>query len=173
MLPLPISESYWVAPNRFLAGEYPSGYNLATMRQRIDAFLKSGVNAFFDLTQPRELAPYEAILKEQARIYEVNATYQRFAIRDHDVPSRETMTTILDALDAALNEGRNIYVHCFGGVGRTGSIVACHLIRRGKTPAQALAQVEAWFKTMPKHIYFRSSPETDVQIQFVRNWREI
>lgn len=173
MLPLPISESYWVEPNRFLAGEYPGGYyGPAAARRRVGMFLESGINAFFDLTYPNELVPYEPILKEEARIYKINAIYQRFPIRDHDVPSRETMITILDALDVALDEGRNVYVHCFGGVGRTGITVGCHLIRRGKTPEQALVQVGEWFRSIPKHVYFPTSPETKTQIQFVRDWRE-
>jgi protein-tyrosine phosphatase len=83
------------------------------------------------------------------------------------------MTALLDAIDDALEAGRNIYVHCWGGIGRTGTTVGCYLVRRGWANDAALAQVGEWFRTMPKHVFFPSSPETDVQIHFVRNWREI
>lgn len=169
----PIPESYWVDPKRFLAGEYPGGFeNAKSMRRRIDAFLEAGIDTFFDLTQPNELISYETILGEQARMHEIEPAYHRFAIRDRHIPSREAMITLLDAIDDALSAGRNIYVHCWGGVGRTGTTVGCYLVRRGMANDKALARVGTWFKTMPKHIFFPTSPETEVQIQFVRDWRE-
>ncbi|MBE0669742.1 MAG: hypothetical protein IH588_04065, partial [Anaerolineales bacterium] len=96
MTKLPIPESYWVEENRFLAGEFPGSYNAETTRRRMDAFLEAGITTFIDLTQSHELAAYESILKEQARMYDMDAVHHRFAIRDHGVPSRETMASILN-----------------------------------------------------------------------------
>ncbi len=170
MTKLPIIESYWVEENRFLAGEYPGGYEPETTRRRMDAFLEAGVNTFIDLTQAHELIPYEDILKERAKIYEVNASYQRFAIRDYSAPSTETMMSILDAIDEAINNGGCVYVHCWGGVGRTGMAVGCHLVRHGSTNEQALAQVNQLYKTRPNNPHFSHSPENNEQIEFVLNW---
>lgn len=172
MTKLPIPESYWVEENRFLAGEFPGSYNPETTRRRMDAFLEAGVNTFIDLTQSHELVPYEPILKEQARIYDIDAIHHRFAIRDHGVPSRETMTTILNTIDDAIQNGRGVYTHCWGGVGRTGIVVGCYLIRHGLTPLQALERVDTLFKTRPQN-YYTTSPETREQFEFVRSWREI
>jgi atypical dual specificity phosphatase len=33
--------------------------------------------------------------------------------------------------------------HCLGGVGRTGTMVACYLVVRGATPREAIAEVRA------------------------------
>ena len=169
---LPILESYWVKENRFLAGEHPGTYDPETTRHRLAAFLETGINTFIDLTQPHELTPYEAIMKEQAHIYDVDAVYRRFGIRDHNVPSRETMAAILDTIDNALDAGRNIYVHCWGGVGRTGIVVGCHLVRHGKPNDQAIAQVNKLYNTRPHNPYYPHSPESNEQIEFVLNWRE-
>lgn len=100
---LPIIESYWVEENRFLAGEYPGSYDPETTRQRMDMFLEAGINTFIDLTQPHELVPYESMLIEQAQIYHINASYQRFAIRDHRIPSTEIMMSILNTSMTPLN----------------------------------------------------------------------
>ena len=170
---LPIVECYWVQAGRFLAGEYPGGFNANSARHRIEAFLKAGINTFIDLTQPHELSSYETTLKEQADMIGVDAAYHRFAIRDHSIPSRETMTHILDTIDNALQLGGNVYVHCWGGIGRTGTVVGCHLIRHGQANELALAQVNQWFQTRPHKPYYPNSPETLEQVQFVRNWREI
>jgi len=170
MTKLPITESYWVEENHFLAGEYPGAYNSDSTRRRLDAFLEAGVNAFIDLTFPHELAPYENILKEQAKFYKVNVSYYRFPVFDHAVPSATTMTFILDTMDEIINDGGCVYVHCWGGVGRTGTVVGCYLVRHGNTNQQALAQVNRLFKTRPVNSYFSHSPETQEQIDFVLNW---
>ena len=146
MTKLPIIESYWVEENRFLAGEYPGSRDPETTRRRMDAFLEAGVTAFIDLTEPHELVPYESILKEQAKIYGVNASYHRFPIRDYSVPSSETMTAILNTIDKAINDGSCVYVHCWGGVGRTGMVVGCYLVRHGMPNEQALAQVNQLYQ---------------------------
>jgi hypothetical protein len=173
MTKLPIVESYWVQEDRFLAGEYPGNYNPEITRRRMDSFLEAGINTFIDFTQPNEHVPYETILKEQAHAYEVDAQYQRFAIDDHDVSSQKTMMTILDTIDEALDNNRNVYVHCWGGIGRTGLAVGCHLVRHGMNNAQALERVNKLYKTRPDNPYYPRSPETERQINFVLNWREI
>lgn len=173
MTPLPIPESYWVKPDQFLAGEYPGSYDAATMERRIAAFLRAGIHTFIDLTQPHELIHYESTLKEQARINELDVSYTRISIRDRDIPSPETMKTILDTIDNALNAGRKVYVHCWGGVGRTGTTVGCYLVRHGMSGEGALDQITQWWQDMPKRIFHPRSPETDKQVEFILNWREI
>lgn len=168
----PIPESYWVEPGRLLAGEYPGSHDPELMRRRLDAFLETGINTFIDLTQPHEHVPYEAVLKEQARIYRVHATYHRFGIPDRRVPARETMSAILDATDRALSSGGRVYLHCWGGVGRTGMAVGCYLVRHGLEPREALARVNELFRTRPPNPYFHTSPETLEQMEFILNWRE-
>jgi protein-tyrosine phosphatase len=170
MSKLPIIESYWVEENRFLAGEFPGGYDQESTRIRMNAFLEAGVNTFIDLTQPHELFPYDSILKEQAKIYKANASYYRFPIRDHSIPSSITMTAILNTIDQTVKDGACAFVHCWGGVGRTGMVVGCYLVRHGHTNEQALAQVNQLFKTRPPNPYFSTSPETKEQIEFVLNW---
>ena len=170
MTKIPIIESYWVEENRFLAGEYPGGYDPETTRRRMDAFLEAGVYTFIDLTRPNELFPYENILKEQGKIYGVNPAYHHFPIRDHGTPSAETMTAILDTIDEAIDNGSCVYAHCWGGVGRTGIVVGCYLVRHGHTNEQALARVNQLYLTRPKNPYLVSSPETHEQIEYVRNW---
>jgi len=172
MTKLPIIESYWVKENRFLAGEYPGSHDPEITRRRMDAFLEAGVNSFIDLTQSHELVPYEDILKEQAEIYGVNASYQRFSIRDYGIPAADTMISILNSVDETIHRGGCVYVHCWGGVGRTGLVVGCYLVRHGQTNAQSLTQVDKLFKTRPNAFHHFRSPESDEQVDFILNWWE-
>lgn len=172
MTKLPIPESYWVEENRFLAGEYPASRDPEIARRRIEAFLEAGIRTFIDLTQPHELVPYEPILKEQSRIHDLDLAYHRFPIRDHGIPASQHMTDILNVIDASLEDGNPVYVHCWGGVGRTGITVACYFIRRGFSAHDALSRVASLYQTRPQTYFFLTSPETPEQFEFVRNWWE-
>jgi len=168
----PISESYWVEPGRLLAGEYPGRYTTESTRQRIDALLEAGFDAFIDLTKPNETIPYFRILLEESKYYGVEVIHHSFPIGDFGLPTPETMMSILDTIDAALQNGRKIYLHCWGGIGRTGTTVGCYLVRRGKSGEEALRQLAEWWQTVPKSQVHQRSPETQEQVQFIRNWAQ-
>jgi protein-tyrosine phosphatase len=170
-IPRPIPETYWVVPGQLLAGEYPGSWEHERTRPRLNAFLEAGFNSFIDLTAEGELLPYAPVLAEQANHYGLSATHQRFSIGDFGIPTVGHMQAILDTLDRSLNEGRKIYVHCWGGVGRTGTIIGCFLVRHGKTGDEALAQLAAWWQHVPKRTLHPRSPETDEQVKFIRNWK--
>lgn len=171
-IPRPIPESYWVLPDQFLAGEYPGHWMPEQARQRIDDFLQAGFDTFIDLTRPNELEPYENILKQQALVFQVDALYQRFPIGDFGLPSIDQMQKTLDVIDSAIAAQRKIFVHCWGGIGRTGTTVGCYLVRHGLSGAQALDQLAEWWRDVPKSARFPHSPETKAQMRFILNWQE-
>jgi len=168
----PIRESYWVEPGRFLAGEYPSAAYEARSRERLGVLLESGINTFYDLTLLNELPLYLPILREEASERGIKIQHIRFPVLDHNIPPRGLMTAILDSIDSALARGRNVYIHCWGGIGRTGTVVGCYLVRRGLTGEQALEKLAEWWKYVPKSAYFPHSPETSQQKAYVLNWWE-
>jgi predicted protein tyrosine phosphatase len=166
----PLPESYWVEPGRFLAGEYPGRFDEEQTRRQIDALLEAGIDIFIDLTQPNEVLPYKRTLSEEANLYNIEVTCHRFAIGDFGLPTPAQMKSILDTIDEHLQAGRNIYLHCWGGIGRTGTAVGCYLVRRGRSAQEALDQLAEWWKTVPKSHIHPSSPETQAQVDFIRQW---
>jgi predicted protein tyrosine phosphatase len=166
----PIPESYWVEPDRLLAGEYPAQLNVDFTRHRLDKLIEAGFDTFIDLTRPNETIPYVYILQEEARLYEVEVEHHRFPIGDFGLPTPEQMNLILDMIDVSLQTGRKIYLHCWGGIGRTGTTVGCYLVRRGSTGEEALRQLAEWWRTVPKSQIHPHSPETHAQAEFIRNW---
>jgi len=169
--PRPIPESYWVVPDRFLAGEYPGSWDQERTKQRMDLFLEAGFDTFIDLTAEGELPPYSPILSERAAYYNLPVTHQRFSIGDFGIPSVDQMKKTLDTLDAALRDSRKVFVHCWGGVGRTGTTVGCYLVRHGNTGEEALAQLSNWWQHVPKRNLHPRSPETDEQVKFILGWK--
>lgn len=166
----PIPESYWVVSGQLLAGEYPALYNEEATRKRIDALIESGFDTFIDLTNPNETLPYLRILLEQASAYEAEVTHRRYPIGDFGLPTTQQMNSILNTIDEGLQAGHKIYLHCWGGIGRTGTTVGCYLVRHGMSGAEALDQLSAWWKGVPKSRYHLHSPETAEQMNFIRNW---
>ena len=168
----PIAESYWVETGRLLAGEYPGKFEEELTRKRVDALLEAGFDTFIDLTKSNEVVPYATILLEEADLHQMEVTHRRFPIRDFGLPTPNVMNAILDQIEASLEAGRQIYLHCWGGIGRTGMTVGCYLVRQGKTAEEALDQLSAWWRTVPKSQYHPHSPETREQVDFIRTWAE-
>ena len=169
----PLPNAYWAVERTLLAGEYPGDVDPERARSRIASLLDAGVRQFIDLTHPHELAPYETILAEEADRRGVEVRYRRLPIVDMDVPTLERMGEIIAALEEAERAGRPAYVHCWGGVGRTGTTMACWFVHRGATPEQALESVAALFATMSeekRRRHVNGSPETAAQRAFVTSW---
>jgi protein-tyrosine phosphatase len=124
----PNANTYWVVPHKSLAGEYPGDEDQFKAHEKINRFLKADVRHFVDLTEFGEygLVPYEAILLQESQAANITATYQRFPIPDISVPrDAEFLAEILLTIDRQIRQGGAVYVHCRGGVGRTGVVVAC------------------------------------------------
>lgn len=170
---LPIPESYWVLPGRFLAGEYPGGFNRERVRQRMKALLEAKLDTFINLTGPDELPPYLPILLEEAKAHHRQVEAINLPIRDFGLPTHEEMVIILNHIDTTLKKGSNVYLHCWGGIGRTGTTVGCYLVRHGMTGEQALTQLAKWWETDPRRTWYPRTPETDEQFKFVREWHEL
>ena len=168
--PRPIAESYWVETGRLLAGEYPGRFDQELTRKRLDALIEAGLDTFIDLTQPNEIVPYTNVLFEEAQVYDMQAVYHRFPIGDFGLPTPNVMNAILDQMEESLEAGRRIYLHCWGGIGRTGTTVGCYLVRQGKAADEALHQLSMWWRTVPKSQYHPHSPETREQVDFIRTW---
>lgn len=173
---LPHPNTYAVPGSRVLAGEYPFAKEDAQGREKLRRFLDAGITYFVDLTTPEDrLTPYKYALHEYAGRYG-SPVYTNLPIPDNGVPAHEHMNRILDVIDRAVEGGHTVYVHCWGGVGRTGTVVGCHLVRRGMSGDQALDTVDRLFRTMSRqkveaHAAW-GSPQTRAQKEFVRHWVE-
>ena len=96
--------------------------------------VKAGVTLFLDLTQDGELEPYESLVEPPSR-------YLNLPIRDFSVPTRDGLVAILDEIDAELDAGGIVFVHCWAGCGRTGVVVGSWLVRHGADPDDALRRI--------------------------------
>jgi protein-tyrosine phosphatase len=83
----------------------------------------------------------------------------RYPIRDYCAPTDEaTFSGLLDDLATRLSAGERIYVHCIGGLGRTGTVFAC-LLKLFGADGDAVALVRT--------IYRATAVESPEQRRFI------
>src|SRR5215471_10100509 len=167
------SESYWVAPRQLLAGDHPSARWKFQTRRRLRALFDAGIRSFVDLTDTDHGArPYDGVVKKIAAERGHEVTYRRMAIREADVPAPDDMADILFHIDREIEAGRPVYVHCQGGIGRTGTVVGCWIVEKeGGTALRALDRI-AQLRAATRDA-FKPSPETHEQREFLARWATI
>ena len=148
--------------------QYPGAKEPEEARRRLRSFLQAGVRHFIDLTRVGELEPYNELLRNEAGS---TTSYVRIPIRDVSVPDQpKTVAEIIAAIDRGMAEGGITYVHCWGGVGRTGLAGACWLQEQGQTPDDALTNLADKWRTCAKSVRKPDSPETAEQVKWVKQW---
>ncbi len=88
----------------------------------------------------------------------------RLPIPDFGVPADTTaFRAFLRGLLDCLAAGESIYLHCQGGIGRTGTALACLVVLLGESPATAIAKI--------RECYRPDAVETCAQRRFVEGFR--
>jgi Polymorphic toxin system, DSP-PTPase phosphatase len=159
---LPILDSYRVAEG-LLAGEYPGTPDPQSSERRVRAFAEHGVRTFVDLTHPADgLAPYEHLLGP-------GATRISHPIVDFGTTTLPHVARILDDIDASLSGDGWTYVHCWGGLGRTGMVVGCWLVRHRLDDGDPLRTIARLRRGTPDA--WAASPQTPAQRAIVTAWK--
>ncbi|MFI3262528.1 MAG: ADP-ribosylglycohydrolase family protein [Rikenellaceae bacterium] len=128
---------------------------------KISKFGQAGIVEFIDLTQDKHLKPYNKFVHG-------GMEYNNFPIQDVSVPSQpEYMYDIVSYINRAIEREHKTYIHCWGGVGRTGTVVACYFVYKGDTAEQALMKLAVLWKSCEKSKRKPNSPETNEQLVFV------
>ena len=174
---VPFPRSYWVVPGKFLAGEYPGSKIEAELRKKIRSLADAGIRCIINLMAPDEIdregepfALYEPFCKELTHEIGREIKCLRFSIIDMKIPTRALMVRILNAIDDSLKSNLPVYVHCWGGIGRTGTVVGCWLQRTGETTSDIVLD---HIRILRQHSADarRRSPEASEQEKMILSWK--
>ena len=124
-------------------------------RDGVAALMDLGVSTVACLLADHEM-PAELVAAYETAALEI----LRFEIPDFGRPaSARALSLFLDELLLRLRRHETIYLHCFAGLGRTGTVLAC-LLKTAGAPGDPVALVRA--------IYHARALETEEQQRFVR-----
>jgi len=133
------TDLYWINgpwPGRLALSARPRGGDW--LESDIANWKRSGVDAILSLLTPDEELDLD-LADEGATAKKHDVDFASFPIADRQVPRSETLLRqILEKVNTTLLAGRNVLVHCRQGVGRTGLVAACLLIRNGMSPGAAV-----------------------------------
>ena len=89
-----------------------------------------------------------------------------------DDPKREadTLKEIVQAVVSELRAGRGVVVHCAGGTGRTGTVIACTLRTLGMANNEVLTYMANLNQAREKYAGWKGWPESDWQRRQVTGW---
>ena len=163
-LPRPHGNTYWLWAGHVLAGEHPAKEGEEQLSEKLQLFALAGITHFIDLTSPADPVKTYQPLGGAVRI--------NHPITDFGVPSPLQMQGILQSIQSALSQGGKVYVHCKGGIGRTGTVAATWLTEQGLDDEQALALLLQKWQAMDKRFEEPHTPETQAQREFVRTWHK-
>ena len=175
---LPYERSYWIIPGKFLAGNIPVELDTVNTYNRIENLLDVGIRCFISLIQNNELTSYgipiinyNNTLQNISAKKKIQTSLHEFPIVDMGVPSVKEMEHILYLIDDCINNDKPVYVHCWGGIGRTGTVVGCYLISKGMANKKNVLEMLKYLRrTEPYNDYI--APQSEQQINMVLEWKK-
>lgn len=133
----------WVVPGFVMAGPFPGvdGANYMTIDDaciNINNIIDDGIDTFINLcgelptdgSTPNhcyfpKYTSYTEIIT--SKLKKSNITFFHFPIIDQQPASESNLITIVSTIISLLAEKHKVFIHCAGGHGRTGMVVACLL----------------------------------------------
>ncbi len=138
----------WIREGEFAISARPQGLgDLLWLRQ-------SGIGAVVSVTMST-LSPSE--------FDECGLAWLQLPVEDFTAPTLKQIQTFADFVDDQRTLGHATLVHCSAGLGRSGTMAACHLVAGGLDAQQALDEVRA---LRPGAV------ETEEQERAIHTWAE-
>jgi protein-tyrosine phosphatase len=106
----------------------------------LETLQRQGVQQVVCLLEDHEFAQW-GVADLLAAYHNAGFSVRRDPIRDHSVGSIDAMRETVSWLSETLDGGGSVLVHCVGGLGRSGIVVACYLVAAGLSAEDAIAEV--------------------------------
>lgn len=169
----PFNKTWWVNQGEILAGCYPGHPDPSIHQDMIESLMGLGITDFINLQEPGEAAggksfrDYLPAAQAYARDRGTELGFHRLPIPDQQVPDLNLLAACLDQIDLILADEGKPYVHCWGGNGRTGTVIGCWLVRHGRSPEEAVQEMA---EGRDGRKFRFPAPENAKQRDFINAW---
>jgi cell division cycle 14 len=121
----------WIIPNKILAFSSPTDAAKDGLPAEffLPKFKKMGITGVIRLNEP--LYDANVLRGEGIKVYDLE-------FQDGSCPSDEVISTFMGMCDQELRAGGAVAVHCRAGLGRTGTLIACHIMMKQVFEARSL-----------------------------------
>jgi protein-tyrosine phosphatase len=137
-------ELYWLDelwPGKLAVAPRPRGG--AWIEDDVASWKRAGVNAVLSLLTPDEERDLD-LLTEAKEVRTQGMEFISYPIPDRQIPNSETQwSELLEKVNSNLSSGKNVLVHCRQGIGRSGLVAICLLVKKGMSPGAAVESVSA------------------------------
>lgn len=141
--PVRKAEVYWISgpwPGRLGVVPRPRGGDWLV--DEVRSWAAAGLGVVTSLLTPDEVDEFE-LQEEETQSRTQGLEFYSFPIPDYGVPgSQADLGELVGRLEAALESGRNVAIHCRQGIGRSSVVAASVLIAAGDSPNEAFRRIE-------------------------------
>lgn len=135
---------YWLDeawPGRVALSARPRGGDW--LEDEIAGWKQAGISTVISLLEAHEENDLD-LQGEGAGVRHQKMEFVSFPIPDRQVPRSEAeLAGALERIERSLTGGKNVLIHCRQGVGRTGLVAACLLLKKGISPGAAVEKLSA------------------------------